>query len=383
MTVLGKSALQSRGAPDYTAVFFHGVTLPIIAGGAKLFAGLAVLLLFAWANLLKSFDVTFFVELFDESWFMMPFFGAVGGLSIAMIRGLQSTLGALRYLLLLLSRLMTPIMAMFSLTFLAIVVIRGPAAILEQDMLPGVAFGQSAAIMLGLAFVGMLLFNGVYQNGEGAPPPAWLRIANNICLLIFPVYAGLAAFAIFERVGAYGLTPLRIIAITLSFLAFAYSIVGFAGLITELNWRSKRWMPLVARLNIGMAVVWVVAMLAISSPLLNPWAMSARSQENLLLSQKITAEDFDYKFLRFKTGRWGKAALERLSTETAHPENAIIRERAAAALAAENRYSFEAPVIEEQAPEETEAMSPDIMDLPLNPETDAGESDATPEGEEP
>ena len=78
------------------------------------FAGLALILLFAWAALLKQMDVRFFSELFDEPWFILPFLGAIGGLSISMIRGQRAVLGALRFVLLLFSRLAMPIMALFS-----------------------------------------------------------------------------------------------------------------------------------------------------------------------------------------------------------------------------------------------------------------------------
>ena len=206
MLSLAKAALETGIIPRYTALFFHGLTLPLVAGGAKLFAGLALILLFAWAALLKQMGVNFFSELFDEPWFVLPFLGAIGGLSIAMIRGQQAVLGALRFILLLLSRILMPIMALFSVTFLAVLAAQGPGAILGVDFF----FGRPGALILLLAFAGMLAFNGVYQNGEGGPPPTWLRLATIIAIAIFPLYTGLAAYALWMRVGEYGLTPPRI-----------------------------------------------------------------------------------------------------------------------------------------------------------------------------
>ena len=167
LITLVKSAYEKGAPPPYSEVFLHGMTLPLILGGAKVFAGLALVLLFAWARLLKEMDVLFFHKLFQEPWFILPFLGAIGGLSIAMMRGQRAVLSALRYILLLISRILTPITALFTVTFLLVLLTKGTGAIFDRPY-PG-------AIMIGLALAGMLIFNGVYQNGESPPPPGWLQ----------------------------------------------------------------------------------------------------------------------------------------------------------------------------------------------------------------
>ena len=334
MTTLAKAALDEGTPPPYSAIFFHGITLPLIGGGAKIFAILALVLLFAWAALLKSMDVAFFHNLFQEPWFILPFLGAIGGLSIAMMRAQQSVLGALRFILLLFSRIAMPIMAIFSLTFLLVLVVNGPGAILDKDLSRDFIFGQTSAVILFISFFAMLVFNGVYQNGEGAPPPAWLRIATIIAIASFPIYAGLASYALWARIGEYGLTPPRIYGVAISALAFLYSIVCVAGLITELNWTGKRWMPLVAKLNPLMAALWVIVLIGLATPIANPWAMSAKSQEEVLLSGKVKAADFDFGYLRFELGDYGARVLDRLAAIDNHPEAAAIREGVEKARAA-------------------------------------------------
>ena len=326
MITLAKAILKTGSPPNYAAIFFHGLTLPLITGGAKIFAGLALLLLFAWAKLLESMGVDFFEEVFRKGWFIWPFLGAVGGISIAMMRGQQSVLGALRYILLLFSRIIMPIMAVFSVTFLIALVAQGPGVILEKDLAGDFIFGQISAVILFLSFFAMLVFNGVYQNGEGAPPPAWLRMATNIAIATFPIYIGLAGYAMLVRVEEYGLTPPRIGGLAITGLAFLYSLVCIAGLLTELNWRGKRWMPLVGSLNTFMAALWVIVLIGISSPIINTWAMSAKSQEKMLVEGKIAAEKFDYGYLKFKLGRHGEKALDRLYNLTTHAEAQAIRE---------------------------------------------------------
>jgi len=380
---LAKAVLESGFPPKYSSHFFHGLTLPLVAGGAKLFAGLSLILLFAWAALFKQMDVKFFSELFEEPWFIYPFLGAIGGLSISMIRAQQAVLGALRFILLLFSRIAMPIMALFSVTFLIVFAVKGPGAILDADFF----FGRPAGVILFLAFAGMLVFNGVYQNGEGGPPPVWLRLSTIVAIGLFPAYTGLAAYGLVERIGEYGLTPMRIGGVAMTLLAFAYSLVLIAGLLTELNWRAKKWMPLVAPLNTLMSVLWIVVLLGLSSPYFNSWAISAKSQEQLLLSGKIDARKFDFGYLHFKLGKDGDAALARLEAADAHPQIDIIRAESARARAALSYWEYKNPDLSERDLEtplskvETDGMGkdptaqPGPMDLELNPDDAPDASD--------
>ncbi len=362
MLTLAKSALESGAPPKYASVFFHGLTLPLIGGGAQLFAGLSLVLLYAWAALLKQMDVPFFSELFDEPWFILPFLGAIGGLSIAMIRGQQAVLGALRFILLLFSRIAMPIMAVFSVTFLLALAANGASAIFDRPY-PG-------GIMIGLAFAGMLILNGVYQNGEGGPPPWWLRIPTIISIAAFPVYAGIAAFAFWLRVGEYGLTPARIVGLAMNGLAFAYSFVLIAGLLTELNWKGKRWMAPVAALNTFMAALWVIVLIGVSSPLYSSWVVSARSQERVLLAGKVPAKDFDFGYLKFKLGKPGAAALARIGAAAAgRADEAEIRAGLARANTALSYWEYQNPDL--ATPAEAAAEAAAAADVAPEPEGDA------------
>lgn len=377
---LAKAALETGAPPRYASLFFHGLTLPLIGAGALLFAGLALILLFAWASLLKSLDVDLFERVFSEPWFVMPFLGAIGGLSIAMIRGQRGVLGALRYMLLLFSRIAMPIMALFSVTFLVVLAVKGASAAFVAPY-PG-------AVMLALSFAGMLIFNGVYQNGEGGPPPLWLRLSTLIAIAAMPVYSGLAAYAFALRVGEYGLTPPRIVGLAMNALAFAYSLVCIAGLASEARWKAARWMAPVAPLNTAMAALWVATLMLLASPIVNLWAISARSQELRVASGAVAPDDFDFGYLKFELGPWGVRALQRLAAFDG-ANAAAVRAGAARALAAPTRWEYDNPAeaaaaaesdgaAEPQAPmaQEPPAAAGGPLDLPFNPE-EAPESDDT------
>lgn len=369
LVTLVKASLEAGAPPPYRDVFFHGVTIPLIAAGAKLFAVLALILLFAWAALLKTMDVEFFNKLFQEPWFIFPFLGAIGGLSIAMMRGQQAVLGALRFILLLFSRIAMPITAGFTVTILIVLTVKGTGFVFDLPF--------PSIWMIGLAFAGMLIFNGVYQNGEGAAPPAWLRISTIIALIGFPVYAGLAFYAFTLRIEDYGLTPVRIAGLAFNGLAAAYSIVCFAGLLTELNWGGRKWMPWVAPLNTLMAAVWVVVLIALATPLFNPWALSARSQYQRLADERVTAGEFDFGYLRFELGDHGEQALEKMLALDAHPEAGAIRAGVERARAAKSYWEYHNPDVFNPI-EEVEDIEDEEgpMTLELNPQgADTGPDD--------
>jgi len=368
LVVLVKASLEDGAPPPYARVFFHGLTLPLIIAGAALFAGLALLLLFAWARLLQEMDVELFDTLFRKPWFISPFLGAIGGLSITMMRAQQSILGALRFILLLLARIVTPITALFTITFLAVLAAKGTGAIFDKP--------YPAGLMIGLALVGMLIFNGVYQNGEGGPPPLWLRLSTLITLAGLPFYTGIAFYALMLRVGEYGLTPPRIGGLTVAALVAAYSIVCVAGVISELHWRAKRWMALAAPLNTAMAAVWIIALTMFATPLVNPWALSAQSQYERLANGRAAAEDFDFGYLRFELGKHGEDALDRLIALSAHPERDAIRDGVERARAAKSYWEYKNPGVVPAEPETVEERTDGPMELEFNPSgADTGADD--------
>lgn len=379
MLTLVKAGLEADAPPPYPRVFFHGLTLPLIGAGAKLFAVLALLLLFAWARLLKELDVDFFNKLFQEPWFLFPFLGGVGGASIALMRGQQSVLGALRFVLLLLSRLLMLITALFTVTLLIVLATKGIEPVFDRP--------YPSVWMMTLALLGMLIFNGVYQNGDAGAPPVWLRLPTLITLIGFPVYAGLAFYGFYVRIDDYGLTPPRILGLAINGLTAAYSLVCLAGLASELNWRARRWMAPVGSLNIVMALLWIAALMALATPIADPLAISARSQVQRLAQERVDAADFDYGYLRFRLGDHGEQALSRLEAMTDHPQAERIREGVAAARAANSYWEYQNP--EAFAPVPADPIGPSSgtqgdspMTLELNPEG-ADTGDDAPEPAEP
>lgn len=331
LNALGRAALAPRD-DRYTALFAAGVALPMISVGALLLATLAVVLLYASSAVMRSANVDIFHVVFQQDWFMLPFLGVVGGAALGLMRSLDRVLGALRYSVLLFARFAMPVAAALAVVFLVAIIINGPAGLFSP------VFAGPA--LLGVAIAGMLVFNGVYQNGRAGAPPLWLRASTIVALLALPAYAALAVSLFWTRIAELGMTPTRFIGLITSGLVALYGIVCLVGVASEIRWAAARWMGVVAPLNMGMAALWAATLAALATPILNPWAISAANLEQRLISGEANAGAFDFGYMRFSLGAPGRAALERLSSVADHPQATAIRAGAAAALAAPTYWVY-------------------------------------------
>ena len=128
-------------------------------------------------------------------------------------------------------------------------------------------------------------------------------------------------------------------------------------------------------------MMWIAVLIALAT-IINPWAMSARSQESRLASGEVAAVEFDYGYMRFSLGEYGEAALDRLLDLRNHPEAAEIRAGISKARKANNQWEYDYGAADDSAAEALVTGSGDAdaasgpMQLELNPDyADIGEDD--------
>jgi hypothetical protein len=139
----------------------------------------------------------------------------------------------------------------------------------------------------------------------------------------------IAAYAVALRVGQYGWTPERIIALACVVVAACYAL-GYMLAALE----SRQWLKWIEATNIFTAFVVLAVMLALLSPTADPARIAVVDQVARLESGRISPDEFDCAFLRFKSGRYGLAALDRLRKKQDGPDAARIAERANATFGA-------------------------------------------------
>lgn len=304
------------GYPAYfDAAWMAGVQLVLSIG----FAGAFWLLLFLGAALFNIIGLSFLGDLLEKAWFSLPLTGLAFATAVqltdvrdGLIRGVRTVaLMLLSWLLLVLT-----------------VLVGGFLAALPFTGLDGLwQTGSATALVLAAAGFLVVLINAAYQDGrDDNLPPAALRIAVRVASVLLTPLILIAFWGLSLRIGQHGLTPDRIIAIACTVVGAAYAGgYGYAALRTF--WSKGDWMQPLERTNIGAAVMVVLTILALFTPIADPSRLSVTDQVARLKADKVSPEAFDYAFLWNDSGKAGRAALARLAAS----DNPAIADRARAA----------------------------------------------------
>ncbi|MBV8977987.1 MAG: DUF4153 domain-containing protein [Alphaproteobacteria bacterium] len=290
---------------------------------AFLFVGAFWLVLWLGAELFKLIKLDFFQKLIEHRWFAIPATTLATAVALHVSDVRAGFVRGLRTLALVLLSWLLPLMAVIAAGFLASLPFTG----LE----PLWATRRASASLLLAAAALVVLINAAYQDGEDERRAAGIfayaiRAAS---LLLVPI-AGLAIYGIALRVRQYGWTVERIASAACALVAASYAI-GYA-----LN----SFVPsrhLIERWNFVTAILILIVLGVIFSPIADPARIAVDSQVARLESGKVKPEQFDFRYLRFHAARFGNEALQRLAAAP-HPQ--AVRKSAAAALAATSYYAL-------------------------------------------
>ncbi|WP_041538140.1 DUF4153 domain-containing protein [Caulobacter segnis] len=284
------------------------------------FTGAFWLLLFLAGALFKLIGVEAIQKLIGETAFAFPatglMFAAAVHMAVQLTEARAGLVRGVRTVGLVLLAWLLPLMVTIAGGFLATLPFTGLAPLWSTK--------AAASLLLSAAAALIVLINAAYQDGL-EPPNAILRwAARAASLLLIPIVI-LTAYALWLRIHQYGLTPDRVMATTYLIVATGFT-VGY----TLAALRSATWMKPLERTNLVMAAVSVLLLIALFTPIADPARLSVASQVKRLESGKVSAEKFDFQFLRFDSGRYGRLALERLRVSR-DPEIARLAAKADAA----------------------------------------------------
>ena len=301
-----------------------GVQLALSIG----FTGAFWALLILGAALFNIIGLKFLEELLQKEWFAIPVTTLAFAIAVqltdvrdALIRGVRSVV------LMLLSWLLLVITVLVA-GFLAALPFTGLDGLWDT--------GSATALVLSAGAALIILINTAYQDGLADNlPPMVLRIAVRVAGVLLTPLMAIAVWGLALRIGQHGLTPDRIIAVACTVIGIAYAAgYGFAAL--QPLWRRADWMRPLEPTNVATALLSVVVILALFSPLADPARLSVADQTARLARGAVPPDTFDYRFLRFESGRAGEAALAKLATSS----NADIAARARAAQTATYRHDI-------------------------------------------
>jgi hypothetical protein len=156
-----------------------------------------------------------------------------------------------------------------------------------------------------------------------------------LSLLCLPIYTTLCLYSLGLRIQQYGWSVDRIHAAFFVVIAGIWGL-GYAGVVLLRQWPSA-----IGRVNTAAALMLALIVVAMNSPILDPYRLSANNQTERLLEGRTRPEDFDFLYLRFNLGRYGNYALSRLQN-IGSEGNESIREylKPALAMGAEEHYGL-------------------------------------------
>ncbi|MGE0668870.1 MAG: hypothetical protein AB7O49_20125 [Sphingomonadales bacterium] len=322
---IGWAVLQTwteRGdlAFPYERLFHFAWSNILIAAVSAAFLGVFWLVLVLWWSLFDLIGIRFFKELFQESVFAWVFSGAVFGLGIAISRENGKLVPVLRRVVLMLFQILAPVLAAAALMFLVMLPFTGLQVLWDT---------KAATLVLVCLLLALTLFvNAVVQDGDRPVPfGRWMNWLMMATLLAMPLFAAIAIYAVRLRIGQYGLTPERFIGQLVVFVAAALALAYAVGVV----WKRQAWPGFITMVNPWLAALVMALALLMLTPAADPYGWSARAQVARLLDGKVEAEKFDFAYLKFRLGKPGQAAFDRLREVKGQPEQAMIDARIAEA----------------------------------------------------
>jgi hypothetical protein len=316
--------------PTYFDVTWkHGVQAVLSLG----FTGAFWLLLFLAAALFKLIGVDAIDRLIKHEAFIFPATAVMFAAAVQLTDVRANLVRGVRTVALTLLAWLLPLMALIAAAFLLTLPFTGLEPLWKTR-------SATAILLTADAFL-ILLANAAYQDGTETTAVVLKWAARLAGVLLVPITV-LAAYGLSLRIGQYGLSPDRIIAAACVLVAAGYAI-GYAVAAV----RPGAWMKTLEVTNIAMAFVVIVVLLALCTPVADPRRLSVADQVGRLEKGKVKAEAFDYQFLRFDAGRFGRDALDRLK---AHPNAEIASRAKVAFMLTERSYAARQTPRPSQAP---------------------------------
>jgi Domain of unknown function (DUF4153) len=287
---------------------------------AALFVGAFWAVLLLGAALFKLINLDFLDDLLKRQWFSIPATTLAVACALHVTDVQAGIVRGVRTLKLTLLSWLLPMMLVIAVGFLAALAFTGLEPLWNTRRATTLVLLAAAALVL--------LINATYQDGQGEHTVARvLRHAATIAAVVLVPLVAIAAYAVKLRVDQYGWTPERIVAIACVVVAACHAIGYVVAAVPR-----GAWLKPIEVTNVLAAVVTVAAILALASPIADPARIATADQVARLESGRIAPDKFDFAFLRFRSGRFGREALDRLMAKQDGPNAALIAQKASAAL---------------------------------------------------
>ncbi len=315
-----------EGWRSYPALFNHAWAIVVRFAAAWLFVGVFWAVLMLSNALFNIIGLTVIDDLLKVDAVSYGLTGLVLGLAIAVVNELSDYVSP--YLILRLLRLFLPPVLLVMATFVAVLPFRGMSGLFQGL--------SAAAVLMAMALAAITLVSTALDRADDEAVRAPLmRMMTQALALLLPVVAGLAGYAIWQRVAQYGWTPNRVAAASVAAVVMAYALAYALAVVMR-----GAWMAHIRRVNIYMALIVVLGAALWLTPVLDPQRIATRSQIARFADGRTPVETLDLWAIGRQWGRAGKAGLARLSADAKGADQARLAARLALLSRAKSRYQF-------------------------------------------
>jgi hypothetical protein len=322
-TLVLSAARDGRRIAAYATYFDIAWKLGVQLAFSGLFTGVSWLVLLLGSELFELLKLSFLTELIRKEWFAIPVTAFAFACAMHLTDMKPSIVRGIRGLLLVLLSWLLPVIVLLAGGFLLALPFTGLAPLWGTR--------RAAEVLLCAAAVLVVLINAAWQDGSDTTTARVVRLAARAAALLLAPLVLIAMYALYLRVRDYGWTGDRVSAAACMLVAACYATGYFRAALRP------GWLQSLAAVNIATACVVIGVLLLVFSPLLDPARVSVASQLARLASGKVTADRFDFVFLRFDGERYGRAALDRLGQTPMGPDAALVLRQVAAVRKLQDR----------------------------------------------
>lgn len=317
---------------DYARLHRHAWSDAVIGFAGLIFVGVAFLLAWLLSGLFDLIGIRLLKELLEKDWFGWMLAGFAFGSAVGLLRERDALVANLQRLVMVVLAVLAPVLAAGLALFLLSLPFTGLSKLWASSL-------PTTPMMLSAAAFAVLLTNAVIGDGErGGERRSGLllwRSALVLSLCVLPL-AVIGAVSLAQRIGQHGWTPERIWGVLTVGVALVYGAAGWWAVARGRMIFDVALRPLQVTMALGLCAV----ALFLALPILDFGAISARSQMDRLAQGRISVDKFDWRAMAFTFGPAGRNQLQAIADHGSPQE----RKLAAAALAADNRWSVDAAV---------------------------------------
>ncbi len=251
--------------------------------------------------------------------------GLALGLGLAIVNELSEYISP--FLIIQLLRVLLPVLLVVLGIFILALPLRG---------LSGLFGGLSAAgTLIVVSLVAITLITTAAHRDDEQAVEGYMATATKALALLTPVPAVLAFYAMWLRIGQYGLTPDRVAGLIAAAVVVVYALAYAGAVLSRAGWaarlrRANRWMALG---TIAIAALWL-------TPVLNAERLSVASQVARAVAG-VPPKQLALWEMTHEWGRAGRAGLVRVLDLTQRADHAALVEAVTSARTARSLFEYE------------------------------------------